>query len=46
MYTRRTVQPFAPSTPAWYLYTEQPVDAARMTRALELLRDFVAKENG
>jgi len=44
VYARRTVQPFAPTTPAWFLYSERPVDAPRMTRALTLLKDFVASE--
>jgi len=44
VYTRRTVQPFAPSTPAWYVYSEKPVDGPRMVRALTLLKDFVTSK--
>jgi hypothetical protein len=44
VYTRRTVRPDAPNAPKWHLYTEHPIGPYTMDRALELLRDFLARE--
>jgi len=44
VYTRRTMKPDAPNAPKWYIYSEHPITAATVGRALELLREFVARE--
>ena len=46
VYTRRTMKPDAPNAPKWYIYNEHPFTAATVGRALELLREFVAREAG